>query len=61
MFAWITENFATLIVATILFAVCTLIIIKLWRDRKKGKNSCGCGCAGCAMSGICHPQNKNKK
>lgn len=58
MFAWITTNLATIIIAAVLIAVCTLIIIKLRRDKKKGKTSCGCGCSGCAMKGMCHPDKQ---
>ena len=58
MFAWITTNLATIIIAAVLITVCTLIIIKLRRDKKKGKTSCGCGCSGCAMKGMCHPDKQ---
>ena len=61
MFAWITENLATIIICAVLIAVCTLIIIKLRRDKKKGNASCGGGCSGCAMNGLCHPQNEKDK
>lgn len=61
MFTWITANLATIIITAILIAVCTLIVIKLRRDKKKGNTSCCGGCSGCAMNGMCHPQNPKTK
>ena len=33
-------------------------IFSLIRDKRKGKNTCGCNCAHCAMAGSCHGQKK---
>ena len=57
MFAWISENLGTIIICAVLVAVVAAIIAYMIRNNKKGKSSCGCGCAGCPMSGSCH----NKK
>lgn len=54
MLTWISENIATIIICVILLAVIAAIIGKMVRDKKKGKSSCGCGCANCAMNGSCH-------
>lgn len=54
MFAWLYENAATIIISAVILAVALAIIISSVRGRKKGKSSCGCGCAGCAMNGSCH-------
>lgn len=54
MFAWIMENMATIIIGAILVVVVAAIIAGIVREKKKGKSSCGCGCAGCAMNGSCH-------
>ncbi len=54
MFTWITENLATILISAVLLLVVVLIIRKLVKDKKKGKSSCGCNCAHCAMSGSCH-------
>lgn len=54
MLAWIYENIATIIISAILIAVVAAIIIGMVRNKKKGKSSCGCGCANCPMSGSCH-------
>ncbi len=44
----------TYIVAGIILAVVILIIVKLVKDKKQGKTSCGCGCSNCPGSSICH-------
>lgn len=54
MFTWISENIATIITCMILIAVVAAIIVNMVRGKKKGKSSCGCGCADCPMSGSCH-------
>lgn len=54
MFDWIVENLATIIVSLILIALVATVIVKLIKDKKNGKSSCGCGCANCAMNGKCH-------
>lgn len=54
MLAWITENIGTILISAVLLLVVVLIIRKLVKDKKKGKSSCGCNCANCAMSGSCH-------
>ena len=54
MLDWITENLSTIVVSLILLLVVAVIIRKLVRDKKKGKSSCGCNCAHCAMAESCH-------
>ncbi len=54
MLDWITENLSTIVVSLILVLVVAAIIRKLVRDKKKGKSSCGCNCAHCAMAESCH-------
>ena len=56
MLAWLSENMATIIICALLFAVVTAIIVSMVTTKKKGKSSCGCGCADCPMSGSCHPK-----
>lgn len=46
---------ATIIISGFLMVVVAAAIISMVRDKKKGKSSCGCGCAGCSMNGACHP------
>ncbi len=54
MLAWLSENMATIIVCAIVFGFFAVAVVRIVRDRKKGKNSCGCGCADCPMNGRCH-------
>ncbi len=54
MLNWITDNLSTIIVSLVLILIVAAIIRKLVRDKKKGKSSCGCNCAHCAMAGSCH-------
>ena len=56
MLGWIVANLSTIIVCAVLIAVLAAIIVSMFRDKKKGKSSCGCGCANCAMSGTCHKE-----
>ncbi len=57
MLAWISKNIATILICLVLIIITAVIIAGIVRDKKKGKSSCGCGCADCPMSGTCH----NKK
>ena len=54
MINFLVNNIGTIIVALIILIIVSLIITKLIRDKKKGKNSCGCGCENCPSAGICH-------
>lgn len=54
MLNWIVANIGSIIVALVLVLIVTAIIVKMIRDKKRGKSSCGCGCAGCAFSKSCH-------
>lgn len=51
-----SEHIGDIIVGGILLAIVVSIILKMIRDKKAGKSSCGCGggCSGCASSSICH-------
>ena len=57
---FLKNNGGTIIVALILLLMLALVAIKIFRDKKKGVSSCGCGCADCPMSGKCHA-NVDKK
>lgn len=59
MLAWISANIGTIIICAVLLIIVAAIIIGLVKDKKKGKSSCGCNCAHCAMAGSCH--NKRQK
>jgi len=51
---WLAENISTIVICIILIAVVACIIMSMVRDKKKGKSSCGAGCASCALHGKCH-------
>ena len=54
MLTFLSQNLATILISLALFAVVALVIVHLVRNRRKGKSSCGCNCAGCPMPGACH-------
>ena len=60
MLAWISGNIATILICAALIAVVAAVIAGMVRDRKKGKASCGCGCADCPMSGSCSLQRTHR-
>ncbi|WP_366934108.1 FeoB-associated Cys-rich membrane protein [Ruminococcus sp.] len=60
MLAWLTENIATMIICAVLIGVVAAIIVSMIRNKKKGKSSCGCGCADCPMSGSCSLQRTHR-
>ena len=54
MFSWLLENLATMIIGIMLFALIVLITVRMVRNKRKGKSSCGCACSACPMEGACH-------
>ncbi len=54
MLEFIKDNVGTIVISLILIGIFALIIKSMIRDKKKGKSSCGCNCAHCAMAGACH-------
>lgn len=55
--AWIAANYPTILICTLLIVIVAAVIANMISDRKKGKSSCGCGCAVCPMRGSCHSKN----
>lgn len=53
MLNFIFENLASIIVGTVVFAIVAAVVIKMIRDRKNQKTSCGCGCSGCPGTEKC--------
>lgn len=53
MFAWLSENLATIIICAVLLAVVIAICVHLVRQKKQGKSPCGCGCESCGSCGQC--------
>ena len=58
MLHWVTANLSTIIVSAVLLAIIIAISTYLIRRRKKGRSSCGCNCAHCAMHGQCHSKQQ---
>lgn len=58
MFDWIINNIGSIIVLLAVVAIVTLVIVKMIRDKRRGKSSCSCGCGGCAMKDTCHAKEK---
>ena len=56
MIETISENAGTIAVSLLLIGLITLIIIRLRRDKKQGKSSCGGNCGCCPMADSCHKQ-----
>jgi len=61
MFIWIVENFATILISSILLLSLCVAIRKIIKDKKSGKSGCGCGCNGCALSDKCHPDKTEEE
>ena len=57
MFQWIGENAGTIVVCIALIALVTGIVIRMRKDKKQGKSSCGGNCNCCPMGGACHKQS----
>ena len=54
MLTWLTANLANILIVLALVVLVAVIIATMIRDKKKGRSSCGAGCAHCAMRGSCH-------
>ena len=56
MVTFFSEHLGDIIVGGILLVIVVAIVVKMVKDKKAGKSSCGCGggCSGCASSNICH-------
>ena len=53
MLTWLQNNMGTIAVAVIVFGLLVAIVVKMIRDKKRGKSSC-CNCSQCALHGHCH-------
>ncbi len=54
MMDWLTENGATIAVGAFVAILLGLVVYKMIKDKKNGKNGCGCGCQNCALADKCH-------
>ncbi|MBO4680553.1 MAG: FeoB-associated Cys-rich membrane protein [Clostridiales bacterium] len=60
MASWLTQNIGTILISLMLALIVGGIVYSMIKDKRKGRSSCGCGCANCAMAGKCHPVAKKK-
>lgn len=58
MLQWLMEYWATILICLGLLAMVFFLVRQLIKDRKSGKSSCGCGCAGCSMASKCRGDEK---
>ncbi|MGN0459791.1 MAG: FeoB-associated Cys-rich membrane protein [Ruminococcus sp.] len=58
MLEWLMNNISTIIVGMIVLAVIIAIVIRMIKNKKRGKTSCNCGCSGCPMGDSCHKEEK---
>ena len=59
MFFWIAQNMGNIIVSLILILAVTGIILKLIKDKRAGRSSCGGNCAHCRMCHSCADKNRS--
>lgn len=57
MLKFLLDNLGTIIISAVLVAVVTVIVVRLVKNKKQGKTSCGCGCEHCENSKYCHKEN----
>ena len=58
MFAWITDNAATIVVIAVLLVLVGVAVFSIVRDKKSKKGGCTGNCATCGMGCSCD-QNKS--
>ena len=54
MLDFIVDNLGTILITVVLVTILAAIVVKLVRDKRKGKSSCGGNCAHCALGCSCH-------
>ncbi len=57
----LSENIGTIAVILVLLFVSLLIVIRLVKNKKEGRSSCGCGCSNCPIQGKCHTPKVEKE
>jgi len=50
---WITAHWIDIVLTLAVALVVILVIVKMIKDKKAGRSSCGCNCGSCAMAGKC--------
>ena len=57
---FLKNNLGTIAVTLVLAVIIAAVAVRLIKNRKAGKSSCGCGCSTCPMSGKCHEAAEKK-
>lgn len=57
MLAWLSENLASIVIVLIVAALVVAVIVKMRKDKKSGKSTCGGNCGCCPMGGSCSAKN----
>ncbi|MBO5295377.1 MAG: FeoB-associated Cys-rich membrane protein [Clostridia bacterium] len=60
MLNWLQNNIGTIAVCAVLVVLFGAVIVRMIKNKKAGKSSCGCGCSECAMHGQCHGAAESK-
>lgn len=50
---WKSAHWIDIVLTLAVALLVIFVIVKMIRDKKAGKSSCGCNCSGCAMAGKC--------
>ena len=53
MLAWLSANWANIVVIAGLVLFAGAIVFRMIRNQKAGKRSCGCDCAACSACCAC--------
>lgn len=53
---WFLNNVSTIVLGLILAGIVALVIVRMIKNRRAGKTTCGC--SDCAMCGSCHTKKK---
>ncbi|MBO4426788.1 MAG: FeoB-associated Cys-rich membrane protein [Clostridiales bacterium] len=53
MLTWLAARWIDILLVLAVLAAVTLAVMKILKDKKAGKSSCGCSCGGCPMAGKC--------
>ena len=51
---FLADHWGSILIGVLVAAVVVFILVKLVKDKRRGKTSCGCGCDHCPSSGMCH-------
>lgn len=54
MMNWLSANWASLVIGTVVAAMIAATIVKMIRDKRNKKSNCGCSCSGCPGANYCH-------